>query len=312
MRASVLLILSVLALASAQQTAIEVQAAFAKLNITRNPLVRIAFRPRATVEISFGSHVYDTVPTTIPSPCVSQEHLRIKISGPGLKAGTRFVVAIVDLDPPAPYTPLVRHLLATDYVLGDDGFLSNTTVSPVLFPFGPPQGTGAHRYTIILWEQRQNFVLPAKYNPFDMNQLLGFSVTQFVSDAHLGPAVAGFIFLSAYDANNGSYCKSNTALAVTSGYATFYNAGMGACGIQNNNGQLIAALNAQQFGGGNPNKNHNCNRRARVTGPRGSVTVTITDKCPGCAHGDLDLTPTAFDKIAQRSQGRVPITWSFI
>ena len=51
---------------------------------------------------------------------------------------------------------------------------------------------------------------------------------------------------------------------------------------------------------------------ADVDGPNGSVRVRIVDLCPECASGDLDLSPQAFDQIAERAQGRVPITWTFV
>jgi expansin (peptidoglycan-binding protein) len=49
-----------------------------------------------------------------------------------------------------------------------------------------------------------------------------------------------------------------------------------------------------------------------VTGPNGSVRIRIVDQCPECPHGNLDFSPEAFDKIADRTAGRVPITWQFV
>lgn len=116
------------------------------------------------------------------------------------------------------------------------------------------------------------------------------------------------------------------------GEATFYQPGLGSCGIESTAKDMIAALNAPQMGSsGNPNSNKNCGQRIKVVGPKGSVTVKIvsfklsligilctysffllqTDTCPGCAKGDLDLSPAAFKKIADLDQGRVAITWSF-
>jgi len=92
--------------------------------------------------------------------------------------------------------------------------------------------------------------------------------------------------------------------------------GLGACGQTNTDSQLIAALNAPQFGsspGGNPNDNTNCNKQALVQGPNGnSVTVTIVDECPGCGYGSLDLSPAAFSVLAPESEGRISISWCFL
>ena len=91
------------------------------------------------------------------------------------------------------------------------------------------------------------------------------------------------------------------------GEGTYYDAdGSGACGFPSQSGGelLIAAMNAPQFDGSNP-----CGMCAHVTGPMGEVTVRVVDLCPECADGDLDLSPDAFDRVARRVDGRVPITW---
>lgn len=99
-----------------------------------------------------------------------------------------------------------------------------------------------------------------------------------------------------------------------SGDATYYNpsAGTNSCGSQASDSDIMAAMNvAQMQNGANPNANPNCGRKVAIKGPKGSVTVTIMDTCPGCSSGDLDLSPAAFDKIADQAQGRVPITWNW-
>ncbi|KAL1923121.1 uncharacterized protein VTP21DRAFT_9497 [Calcarisporiella thermophila] len=94
------------------------------------------------------------------------------------------------------------------------------------------------------------------------------------------------------------------------GDGTYYDVGLGACGQTNSNGEMVAALNVAQYGGGN-NGAPVCGKKAEVTGPKGKVTVTIVDKCPGCANGDLDLSPSAFNQIADQAAGRVPISWQW-
>lgn len=54
-----------------------------------------------------------------------------------------------------------------------------------------------------------------------------------------------------------------------------------------------------------------CGKSVTVNGPKGSVTVTIVDTCMGCASGSIDMSPAAFNQIADQAQGRVPISWSF-
>ncbi|CAG8464958.1 2124_t:CDS:2, partial [Ambispora leptoticha] len=98
-----------------------------------------------------------------------------------------------------------------------------------------------------------------------------------------------------------------------SGDGTFYNPGVGACGQTSGAGSFIAAINKPQWGNpANPNSNPICGKQATVTGPKGSTTVTILDLCPECAFGSLDLSPAAFNAIADPNAGRVPISWDFV
>ncbi len=97
------------------------------------------------------------------------------------------------------------------------------------------------------------------------------------------------------------------AADASTGKATYYDAdGTGSCSFDagTTDGNLVAALNDEDW-------NHAglCGACAAVTGPMGTVTVRIVDKCPGCASGDLDLSREAFAKVAQLSAGRVPINW---
>ncbi|CAF1422643.1 unnamed protein product [Adineta ricciae] len=93
-----------------------------------------------------------------------------------------------------------------------------------------------------------------------------------------------------------------------SGDATYFHPGLGACGGYNHGNEFVVAMAAPDFDphtpNGNPNNNRLCGRHISVNGPRGSVTVRVVDRCPACRPGDLDLSPAAFDRIADRNQGR--------
>lgn len=92
-----------------------------------------------------------------------------------------------------------------------------------------------------------------------------------------------------------------------SGDATYYRTTKtGACGIPTPPDDLVAALNGKQYA------KENCGRCVTVDGPKGSVTVRVIDKCPGCGFGDIDLSDTAFTRIADKSAGRVKVTWRFV
>ncbi|KAK9680174.1 hypothetical protein K7432_016022 [Basidiobolus ranarum] len=98
-----------------------------------------------------------------------------------------------------------------------------------------------------------------------------------------------------------------------SGDGTYYNPGLGSCEVVSGPTQLIAALNAPQFGSyPRPRDSPACFSCAKVHGPKGSVQVQIVDTCPSCKEGSLDLSPTAFEHIANLTQGRVHITWNYV
>lgn len=67
---------------------------------------------------------------------------------------------------------------------------------------------------------------------------------------------------------------------------------------------MVAAINAADYATASW-----CGACLEVTGPSGKVIVRVVDKCPGCAHGDLDLSSEAFAKLSPLSAGRIPITW---
>lgn len=92
-----------------------------------------------------------------------------------------------------------------------------------------------------------------------------------------------------------------------SGEATYYDAdGSGACGFPKSSDFMVAAMNGAQY------SKAICGKCVEVTGPLGTVVVRIVDLCPGCKKGDLDLSQTAFQKIAKLSAGRVKITWHYV
>lgn len=93
------------------------------------------------------------------------------------------------------------------------------------------------------------------------------------------------------------------------GEGTYYAAdGTGNCSFDASPDDLmVAAMNEADYDGAAL-----CGACVAVDGPDGSVTVRIVDRCPGCAPGDVDLSPQAFEQIAPLSAGRVPITWRLV
>ncbi|EJD03918.1 uncharacterized protein FOMMEDRAFT_167222 [Fomitiporia mediterranea MF3/22] len=87
---------------------------------------------------------------------------------------------------------------------------------------------------------------------------------------------------------------------------TNYEAGLGACGNTNGDGDSIVALNAAQYGGG-----EHCGQTITITVNGKSKQATIEDKCPGCPFGALDLTPSLFSFFAPLDQGTLYGSWAF-
>lgn len=94
-----------------------------------------------------------------------------------------------------------------------------------------------------------------------------------------------------------------------SGLITYYDAdGGGSCGFDPSPGDLdVVALNGPEFAGSAA-----CGACIRVTGPKGTVTVRVTDSCPDCDDNHLDLSRQAFAKVADPSAGRVTVSYQSV
>ncbi|THV04868.1 hypothetical protein K435DRAFT_648418, partial [Dendrothele bispora CBS 962.96] len=95
--------------------------------------------------------------------------------------------------------------------------------------------------------------------------------------------------------------------------------GLGACGITNTDTDHIAAVSHLLFdafpgyNGVNPNSNPVCGKKVKATYQGKSTTVTITDRCEGCAITDLDFSPSAFSDLADFGVGRLSgMTWVWV
>ncbi|CAJ2508137.1 Uu.00g093230.m01.CDS01 [Anthostomella pinea] len=99
------------------------------------------------------------------------------------------------------------------------------------------------------------------------------------------------------------------------GDLTFYEPGLGACGVTNDNGDNVVAVSQLLFDhktpGGNPNKNPLCGRKINVHHGGKTQLFTVQDRCTGCKLHDLDATVTFFEKFTSPDKGRIPITWTW-
>ncbi|KAL1677898.1 RlpA-like double-psi beta-barrel-protein domain-containing protein-containing protein, partial [Schizophyllum commune] len=99
---------------------------------------------------------------------------------------------------------------------------------------------------------------------------------------------------------------------------TFFDVGLGACGITSTADQMVVAIAHDTFDNypgatANPNLNPICGQQVRAYYNGKSVDVTIVDRCAGCNGAfDLDFSRGAFDKIADQGLGRIQITWDWL
>ncbi|KAK6454789.1 RlpA-like double-psi beta-barrel-protein domain-containing protein-containing protein [Scheffersomyces xylosifermentans] len=103
---------------------------------------------------------------------------------------------------------------------------------------------------------------------------------------------------------------------IFSGQGTFYDTGLGACGIVNTDTDYIAAISHELYDAhnidGNPNHNPLCGKKIRAFYQGKSVEIAVTDRCEGCKYNDLDFSPSAFDQLADADLGRINITWEWV
>ncbi|TPX65729.1 hypothetical protein SpCBS45565_g04974 [Spizellomyces sp. 'palustris'] len=96
--------------------------------------------------------------------------------------------------------------------------------------------------------------------------------------------------------------------------------GQGACGFdaagllypieppKEESQRYIVAVNHEQYMG-----SELCGACVEITGPTGAtVTARMTDKCPGCSRGDLDVSPDTFAQLADPNVGKVQISWEIV
>jgi expansin len=55
-----------------------------------------------------------------------------------------------------------------------------------------------------------------------------------------------------------------------------------------------------------------CGGYLDVTGPSGSARVLITNRCPECQVGHIDLSKTAFARIGPMAAGQVDVSYSLV
>lgn len=92
------------------------------------------------------------------------------------------------------------------------------------------------------------------------------------------------------------------------GRATWFIPDTGACGDVNSKSDYIVAMNYAQYNNGSP-----CHKVVVIKNKANNrvVKAKVTDECPSCAYGSLDLSPAAFQALGDLDTGVLPISWSW-
>lgn len=95
-----------------------------------------------------------------------------------------------------------------------------------------------------------------------------------------------------------------------SGDITYYDTGLGACGITSYDTEKVVAL-PHGLMGTKSNDNPYCGRTIAIELNGKTTTATVVDKCMGCEGHSIDLSPAAFDVLADQAVGRTTANWYF-
>ncbi|KAI9643119.1 hypothetical protein NHQ30_008854 [Ciborinia camelliae] len=136
--------------------------------------------------------------------------------------------------------------------------------------------------------------------------------TTSATSSYVAPAATSSVpaTTTASSPSSVSTCASGSPCT---GDITYYDAGLGACGL-NTDGNSVQGV-ALPFGlmGTLSNDNPYCGKTITITciATGKTTTATVVDKCMGCVGDSIDLTKLAFDQLEDEAVGRTQATWHF-
>ncbi|KAK7934710.1 riboflavine-aldehyde-forming enzyme [Apiospora marii] len=93
----------------------------------------------------------------------------------------------------------------------------------------------------------------------------------------------------------------------SAGDMTYYNPGLGSCGLTNSDGDAVVALAPSQYAD-HPDA---CGKKIVINYGGKTAVATVVDKCPGCSPESIDVSPSVFQTLDSLDAGRVQVSWSF-
>lgn len=116
---------------------------------------------------------------------------------------------------------------------------------------------------------------------------------------------------------SGSISASCSSGSPCTGDFTYYDAGLGACGITNDGTtDKVVALSVQMMGsqsnsGDGQDANPYCGKTITVEYNGKTTTAKVVDKCQACSYDSVDLSKAAYADLADEALGRAPAKWWF-
>ncbi|KAI0759660.1 RlpA-like double-psi beta-barrel-protein domain-containing protein-containing protein [Irpex lacteus] len=123
--------------------------------------------------------------------------------------------------------------------------------------------------------------------------------------------IFAFTVLAAATLTGGVPAKRQTGQTHV-GDVTFYNPGIGVCGLVNTATDRVVAVDSfLSSPTAPPSTDPLCGKNITVTYQGRTITVIVADRCASCAEFDLALSPAAFSDLAPLSLGRIHAQWVF-
>ncbi|KAF8554687.1 hypothetical protein OG21DRAFT_1508695 [Imleria badia] len=93
------------------------------------------------------------------------------------------------------------------------------------------------------------------------------------------------------------------------GRGTWFNDGLGACGLTNKDSDIIVALPVDEY-----DRGAHCNQWVKITNIANGKTAygLVRDECPGCGQYGLDMSIGLFEKLGDLNTGVLSIDWNFM
>jgi hypothetical protein len=109
--------------------------------------------------------------------------------------------------------------------------------------------------------------------------------------------------------SSGGVCSSASPCT---GDLTYYQAGLGACGLTTDGDTEMVIALPHELMGTQSNGNPYCGQTVTISYQGTSIVAPIVDKCMGCTNYSIDLSDLAFSNLGINfAQGRVSGTWYF-